>query len=111
MQDVATACLFLAGKVEETPKKLDDTLKLSLQIQLEHYQRKSCDFNLDFASSEFQAKRKKIVACEHSLLHTLSFNVMVEHPYKYLLLHARALQRLDKNPDLAQVAWNFLNDR
>jgi cyclin T len=108
---VATASLFLAGKVEETPKKLDDTLKLSLQIQCEVHQRKSCDYNLDFTSPEFQAKRKKIVACEHALLRALSFNVMVQHPYKYLLLHAREVQRVNENSDLAQVAWNFLNDR
>lgn len=30
---IATACMFLAGKVEETPKALSDLLKVSLAIK------------------------------------------------------------------------------
>jgi|TARA_B110000305_G_scaffold179040_1_gene198342 hypothetical protein len=30
---IATACLFLAGKVEETPKSLKDIVKAAFQVQ------------------------------------------------------------------------------
>lgn len=32
-QIIATACMFLAGKVEETPKSLSDLLKVSLTVR------------------------------------------------------------------------------
>jgi hypothetical protein len=32
-QVIATACLFLAGKVEETPKSLKDIVKVAYQVQ------------------------------------------------------------------------------
>lgn len=114
-QDLATACVFLAGKVEETSNKLDDTIKVSLQIQHKNALRKNPrepSPNLDLASAEFKARKDKIVMCEHHLLSALTFKLTVDHPYKYLLLHVKNL-RLDarSTKELAQVAWNFINDR
>jgi cyclin T len=50
------------------------------------------------------------------LLHTLGFDFNVEHPYKHLLNVAKRINQAQnvKESDsrsLAQVAWNFANDR
>lgn len=115
LQDMATACIFLAGKVEETCTKLDDTLKVSLHIQHRNAVRKDPNVPppvLDPSAAEFKDKRKKIEIREHILLHSLSFHVVIEHPYKFMLNHVQNMNVDQKEKkEIAQVAWNFLNDR
>jgi hypothetical protein len=38
----------------------------------------------------------------------VAFDLTVEHPYKYLLTYVKGIKG---NRNLAQVAWNFVNDR
>ena len=60
--------------------------------------------------------RERILRAERSLLHRLGFDFNVEHPYKHLLSviksmsHAKLIED-DCTRDLAQVSWNFANDR
>ncbi len=42
------------------------------------------------------------------MLQTVAFDLTVEHPYKYLLTYVKGIKG---NRNLAQVAWNFVNDR
>eukprot|EP00740_Mantoniella_antarctica_P006798 CAMPEP_0181348956 /NCGR_PEP_ID=MMETSP1106-20121128/468_1 /TAXON_ID=81844 /ORGANISM="Mantoniella antarctica, Strain SL-175" /LENGTH=205 /DNA_ID=CAMNT_0023461315 /DNA_START=793 /DNA_END=1410 /DNA_ORIENTATION=+ len=110
---IATACLFLAGKVEETPKPLKEVVRVSYLIQhkqeyeraFRHIQQKVC----------LEEQRESILQAERLLLHTLGFDFNVEHPYKHLLNVAKRINQAQnvKESDsrsLAQVAWNFAND-
>lgn len=110
---MATSCMFLAGKVEETPKSINDLLRTSIATR---YKGK-----VDEASSllqdvgYIQEQKELVLRAERLLLHTLAFEFNIEHPYKYLLSTVKQMQSLgyiseDCTRQLAQIAWNFAND-
>jgi len=109
---IATACMFLAGKVEETPKSLSDLLKVSLTVR----HRGEDAVKLLTADANFvQEQRELVLRAERLLLHTLAFDFNIEHPYKYLLSTVKEMQILgyiseNCTRELAQIAWNFAND-
>jgi len=72
---IATACLFLAGKVEETPKPLKEVVQVSYLIQHKQTLRSGLEHE----------QREKILRAEMTVLQTLGYDFNVEHPYKHLL--------------------------
>ncbi|KAF7996035.1 hypothetical protein HCN44_009073 [Aphidius gifuensis] len=96
----ACVCLFLAGKVEETPKKCKDIIEVA-KSQLAD--RKFATFGED--------PKKKCMIFEKILLQTIKFDFQVEHPHRYLLEYAKCLKG-DKNKlqKIVQMAWTFAND-
>ncbi|KAH7729229.1 cyclin domain-containing protein [Aphelenchoides avenae] len=93
----ALGCLFLAGKVEETPKKCKDICA------------KAAEHNPSVFSSKTLVE--EVFAIEKQMLQTLRFDLHVEHPYTFLLQYAKPL-KLDKQQKalLVQTAWTFIND-
>lgn len=96
----ACCCLFLAGKVEETPKKCKDIIKTA-RILL-----------TDQQFSQFgDDPKEEVMTLERILLQTIKFDLQVDHPYGYLLKYAKSLRgdraKLQK---LVQMAWTFIND-
>ena len=98
---IATTCLFLAGKVEETPKKIKDVVIEAYKAQ---HQKPT---GPEPESKEFWALKEEILVCERILLQTLDFDLTVEHAYRPLLAYVKSIKG---TRDLAQVAWNFIND-
>lgn len=103
---MAATCLFLAGKVEETPKKSNDIVKFSKSILSEQ----------DFAQFGPDPK-EEILTLERILLQTLRFDLEVEHPYDHLIKYVRHLVVVKAghrgeivHKELLQSAWTFLND-
>lgn len=96
----ACCCLFLAGKVEETPKKCMDIIKTARTL-LQDSKFKS--FGDD--------PKEEVMTLERILLQTIKFDLQVEHPYNFLLKYAKCLKgdkaKLQK---MVQMAWNFVND-
>ncbi|XP_064783856.1 cyclin-K-like isoform X1 [Oncorhynchus masou masou] len=102
-------CLFLAGKVEETPKKCKDIIKTA----------RSLLNDIQFAQFGDDPK-EEVMVLERILLQTIKFDLQVEHPYQFLLRYAKQLKDLkyfrsvsgDKNKvqKLVQMAWTFVND-
>ena len=113
---VASACLLLAGKVEETPKKCKDILKVA-KAQLADHQwvkfgadPKVSVFKVGFeggggggggggvshermaGSHELCLAQEELLTHERILLQTIKFDLQVQHPYAYLLKFAKALK-------------------
>ncbi|XP_077294985.1 cyclin K [Arctopsyche grandis] len=96
----ACCCLFLAGKVEETPKKCKDIIKQAKQLLSDS---KFATFGAD--------PKEEVMTLERILLQSIKFDLQVEHPYQYLLKYAKCLKgdkvKLQK---MVQMAWTFVND-
>ncbi|KAI5704784.1 cyclin-K [Diaphorina citri] len=96
----ASCCLFLAGKVEETPKKCKDVIKTARMLVDD---KKFKTFGDD--------PREEVMTLERILLQTIKFDLQVDHPYSFLLKYAKSLKgdktKLEK---MLQMAWTFVND-
>ncbi|XP_047316986.1 cyclin-T1-3-like isoform X2 [Impatiens glandulifera] len=90
---IATVCMFLAGKVEESPRPLKDVILVSYEI-----------IHKRDPNAVQRIKQKG----ERSVLATLAFDFNVNHPYKPLVEAIKKF-KVAQNA-LAQVAWNFVND-
>uniref|UniRef100_A0A164ZHB1 Cyclin-like domain-containing protein n=1 Tax=Daucus carota subsp. sativus TaxID=79200 RepID=A0A164ZHB1_DAUCS len=102
---IATVCMFLAGKVEETPRPLKDVILVSYEI----IHRKDPDGAQKIKQKEVYEQQKELILMgERVVLATLGFDLNVHHPYKPLV---DAIKKFGVAQNaLAQVAWNFVND-
>nr|CAG4644947.1 EOG090X09KD [Leptodora kindtii] len=96
----ACCCLFLAGKVEETPKKCKDIIKVAKGL---------------LSDAQFQQfgedAKEEVMTLERILLQTIRFDLQVEHPYSYLIKYAKSLKGdKSKLQKMVQMAWTFVND-
>uniref|UniRef100_A0A8C6SJM0 Cyclin K n=1 Tax=Neogobius melanostomus TaxID=47308 RepID=A0A8C6SJM0_9GOBI len=93
-------CLFLAGKVEETPKKCKDIIRTARELLNP----------VQFTQFGDDAK-EEVMVLERILLQTIKFDLQVEHPYMFLLRYVKQLKG-DKNKvcKVLQMAWTFVND-
>ena len=95
---IATTCLFLAGKVEETPKKIKDVVIETYKAQHGAAGKAS---GPDPESKEFWSLKEEILVCERILLQTLDFDLTVEHAYRRAPLPRRpACRRPRTRPQL-----------
>ena len=102
---IATACLHLAGKVQESPRKL------SVVSQVMHVTLNKGADPLARESEAFKKLKESILIAERVLLHTIAFDLDVEHPYQDLVPLVQRLRIVDKErKQLLQTAWNFVND-
>eukprot|EP01114_Cavostelium_apophysatum_P001126 TRINITY_DN10967_c0_g1_i1.p1 TRINITY_DN10967_c0_g1~~TRINITY_DN10967_c0_g1_i1.p1 ORF type:complete len:212 (-),score=12.21 TRINITY_DN10967_c0_g1_i1:345-980(-) len=95
---IVMSCLYLAAKLEESPKKLRDVISTAYNIQ----HRKTI-----LIDNTYWELRDKVVAHEHILLRTIGFDLSVKRPQKYLLNYLKSMKA---STELTQVSWNILND-
>ncbi|XP_002992165.2 cyclin-T1-4 [Selaginella moellendorffii] len=96
---VATIGMFLAGKVEETPRPANDVVLVSYALR----------HKKPITKEVYQRQLRLLLTGENLLLSTLGFDLNVSHPYRPMVLAVRKLAPAFQS-SIAQVAWNFIND-
>ncbi|KAG6573442.1 Cyclin-T1-5, partial [Cucurbita argyrosperma subsp. sororia] len=102
---IATVCMFLAGKVEETPRPLKDVIIVSYEII--HMKNPGAAQRIK-QKEVYEQQKELILLGERVVLATLAFDLNIHHPYKPLVEAIKKF-KVAQNA-LAQVAWNFVND-
>ncbi|XP_068645198.1 cyclin-T1-3-like [Aristolochia californica] len=102
---IATVCMFLAGKVEETPHPLKDVILVSYEII---HKKDPAALQRIKQKEVYEQQKELILLGERLVLATLGFDLNVHHPYKPLVEAIKKF-KVAQNA-LAQVAWNFVND-
>ncbi|OQR67561.1 cyclin-K-like [Tropilaelaps mercedesae] len=93
-------CLFLAGKVEETPKKCKQIISTASEFLT---QKQLETFGDD--------PKEEVMTLERILLKTIKFDLQVAHPYHFILRYAKAIHGdRDTIEQMVQMAWTFIND-
>ncbi|CAL5196852.1 unnamed protein product [Lathyrus oleraceus] len=102
---IATVCMFLAGKVEETPRPLKDVIIVSYEII---HKKDPAAVQRIKQKEVYEQQKELVLVAERVVLATLAFDFNMQHPYKPLV---EAIKKFKvAQHALAQVAWNFVND-
>uniref|UniRef100_A0A0D9XC46 Cyclin-like domain-containing protein n=1 Tax=Leersia perrieri TaxID=77586 RepID=A0A0D9XC46_9ORYZ len=79
---IATVCMFLAGKVEETPRPLKDVILISYEII---HKKDPAAVQRIKQKEVYEQQKELILLGERVVLVTLGFDLNVHHPYKPLV--------------------------
>ncbi|XP_064644218.1 cyclin-T1-like isoform X2 [Lineus longissimus] len=94
--EIAAACLFLAAKVEEQPRKLEHVVSIAYRCL--HRDQPS----LDTKSEKYLEKAQELVCNENILLQALGFDITVDHPHTHVV---KTCQLVRASKDLAQTSY------
>ncbi|RLM64249.1 cyclin-T1-2-like isoform X1 [Panicum miliaceum] len=104
-QTVATVCVFLASKAEDTPCPLDHVVRVAYETM---YRRDTVAAQRIRQKDVFEKQKALILIGERLVLTTIRFDFNIQHPYRPLFDAMRNLGINQK--EVKQVAWNFVND-
>lgn len=102
--NISATSLFLANKVEENCRKTKDII-----IAVAKVAQKNTKLLIDEQDKEYWRWRDTILTYEELMLEQLTFDLMIDNPYRHLF---ELLGQLDivHNKHLRQAAWAFCND-
>ncbi|KAK0660497.1 putative cyclin [Cercophora samala] len=102
--NIAATSLFLANKTEENCRKTKDLI-----IAVAKVAQKNTKLIIDEQSKEYWRWRDSILAFEEIMLETLTFDLMIDNPYREIYELLGELDLL-KNHKLRDGVWAFCND-
>lgn len=102
---ISTACMFLAGKVEEARRALEEVVLVSYCLQNKHNPMAAQEFK----EKEVCERQKELVLlAEHMVLVTLDFELKVRHPHSFVLLATSEIKFACEA--LVPLSYIILND-
>ncbi|CAB3401266.1 unnamed protein product [Caenorhabditis bovis] len=103
-RDVAAACLFLAGKNEDSPRKLKYIVNTWWQLKYPHQKTFQSE-------AHFLSACELITALENCVLRTLAFDMNVELPHQFLLHLMHEIERgKGVYKDMVRTAYYLATD-
>ncbi|KAG5835585.1 hypothetical protein ANANG_G00245560 [Anguilla anguilla] len=106
VETVAMACVHLASKIEEEPRRIRDVLNVFHRLKHNKGSRTVAPLPLD---ANYIRMKSQVISAERRVLKELGFCVHVKHPHKIIVMYLQVLE-CEKNAKLVQMAWNYMND-
>ncbi|TVU33513.1 hypothetical protein EJB05_25336, partial [Eragrostis curvula] len=104
-QTIATTCVFLASKIEDTQCKLKQVVTVAYLLMY----KRDPDAAKRIQQDEVLEKQKDLILVgETLLLSTIGFDFNIHHPYEPLKLALKSLEITQK--EVSQFAVNLIND-
>jgi hypothetical protein len=98
---VAMACINLASKIEEAPRRIRDVINVFHHIKQIRNKKTIGPLVLD---QNYINLKNQVIKAERRVLKELGFCVHVKHPHKIIVLYLEVLEAA-KNQRLVQLAW------
>ncbi|XP_077998065.1 cyclin-L1-like [Glandiceps talaboti] len=106
METLAMACINLASKIEEAPRRIRDVVNVFHHIRQKRHSRSIAPLVLD---QNYINLKNNVIKAERRVLKELGFCVHVKHPHKMIVTYLQILE-CQRNVKLVQTSWNYMND-